>query len=106
MPGCNYSSLSQAITVFENKVLYSRTLPNAYSQGSRKKHVEELFHFITQFEAESLAHDDVPAGAELLVQDLLDRLGALQRNSNERVCCSIVAEMLVSGVSAILWQFG
>ena len=47
----------------------------------------------------------MPAGAELLVQDLLDRLGALQRNNNERVCSSIVAEMLVSGVSAILWQY-
>ena len=46
----------------------------------------------------------MPAGAELLVQDLLDRLGALQRNNNERVCCSIVAEMLVSGVSAILFK--
>ena len=42
------------------------------------KMVAFLTHLIADFKAESFANNHVPAGTKLLVQLLLDRLGALK----------------------------
>ena len=57
---------------------YLRTFPNTNSETAGKKHVEQLVHFVAQFEAEALSDHHVPTRPEFLIKNFFDHFGALK----------------------------
>ena len=58
-------------------ICFSRAFPHTHRQAPGKEHVHELLHFVAELESEPLAHHHVPAGPELLVEDLFNRFRTL-----------------------------
>ena len=80
------------IILYTTPHLSLRALPRAHGQISREEHVHEVLELVGDLEPEPLAHDDVPGGAEPLVQALLDHLGGVL----------VVGRVLLAGVGAQL----
>ena len=66
------------ILVRYNIFVSSWTSPYTHRQCSGKEHVEELLYFITELKSKSLPHHHMPAGSELLIQDLFNRFRTLK----------------------------